>query len=53
MARRDAGGVRLITRNGLDEFARLPLIMGKGAPEAAAPLLDAVGASRAVAARPQ
>ena len=41
----------IITRNGLDEFARLPLIMGKGAPEAAAPLLDAVGASRAVAAR--
>ncbi len=44
-----SGGV--ITQNGLAEFARLPLIMGKGAPEAAAPLLDAVMASRAVAAR--
>ncbi|MGQ0741038.1 MAG: cell division protein FtsQ/DivIB [Alphaproteobacteria bacterium] len=41
----------VITRNGLDEFAHLPLIYGKGAPEAAAPLLDAIGASRAVSAR--
>jgi len=44
-----AGGV--ITRDGLDEFDRLPLIMGKGAPKAAAPLLDTVMASRAVSAR--
>jgi cell division protein FtsQ len=44
-----AGGV--ITREGLDEFTHLPLIMGKGAPKAAAPLLDAVMASRAVSAR--
>jgi cell division protein FtsQ len=41
----------VITRTGLDEFARLPLVMGKGAPEAAAPLLDAIGGARAVAAR--
>lgn len=41
----------IITRNGLDEFARLPLVIGKGAPAAAAPLLDTIGTNRAVAAR--
>jgi cell division protein FtsQ len=41
----------VITQSGLEEFAHLPLIYGKGAPAAAAPLLDAIGASRAVAAR--
>lgn len=44
-----AGGV--ITRDGLDEFTGLPLIIGTGAPNAAAPLLDTVMASRAVSAR--
>jgi cell division protein FtsQ len=33
------------------EFTRLPILVGEGAPETAAPLLDAIGATRAVAAR--
>ncbi|HUJ02440.1 MAG TPA: FtsQ-type POTRA domain-containing protein [Rhizomicrobium sp.] len=41
----------VITKADIDEFSHLPLILGPGAPQAAAPLLDAISASRAVAAR--
>jgi cell division protein FtsQ len=44
-----AGGV--ITTRDVDKFARLPKLVGDGAPEAAADLIDAVTAHRAVAAR--
>ena len=43
------GGV--ITTLGVEKFARLPKLVGPGAPEAAAELVDAVMAHRAVAAR--
>lgn len=33
------------------EFTRLPMLTGDGAPEAAAPLLDAIGATRAISSR--
>ncbi len=41
----------VITAANTDEFARLPLILGPGAPETAATLIDAVAGARAVAAR--
>jgi cell division protein FtsQ len=44
-----SGGV--ITTLGADKFARLPKLVGAGAPEAAADLIDAVMAHRAAAAR--
>jgi len=44
-----AGGV--ITTQGVEKFARLPKLVGAGAPEAAADLVDAVMAHRAVVAR--
>jgi cell division protein FtsQ len=44
-----AGGV--ITTLGLEKFARLPKLVGAGAPEAAPDLVDAVMAHRATAAR--
>ena len=44
-----AGGV--ITTLGVEKFARLPKLVGAGAPEAAADLIDAVMAHRAAAAR--
>jgi len=44
-----AGGV--ITTQGVEKFARLPKLVGAGAPEAAADLVDAVMTHRAVAAR--
>src|SRR6185312_6663622 len=44
-----AGGV--ITAQGVENFARLPKLLGAGAPEAAAAVIDAVTAHRAVAAR--
>jgi cell division protein FtsQ len=43
------GGV--ITTQGVEKFARLPKLVGPGAPEAAADLVDAVMTHRAVAAR--
>jgi cell division protein FtsQ len=57
----DAGGVShiavversggMITTRGVEKFRRLPKLVGKGAPAAAADLVDAVQAHRAVAAR--
>jgi cell division protein FtsQ len=44
-----AGGV--ITTQGVEKFARLPKLVGPGAPAAAADLVDAVMAHRATAAR--
>ncbi|MBN9554322.1 MAG: FtsQ-type POTRA domain-containing protein, partial [Alphaproteobacteria bacterium] len=44
-----AGGI--ITTRDVDKFARLPKLVGDGAPEAAADLIDAVTAHRAIAAR--
>lgn len=44
-----AGGV--ITTLGVEKFARLPKLVGTGAPEAAADMVDAVMTHRAVAAR--
>lgn len=44
-----AGGV--ITTQGVEKFARLPKLVGAGAPEAAADLVDAAMGHRAVAAR--
>jgi cell division protein FtsQ len=51
-------GVVIVERNGkvitgeeLEKFARLPKLVGAGAPETAADLVDAVQAHRAVAAR--
>ena len=44
-----AGGV--ITTQGLEKFARLPKLVGAGAPEVATDLVDAVTGDRAVAAR--
>jgi len=44
-----AGGI--ITTQGVEKFARLPKLVGAGAPEAAADLVDAVTAHRAVSAR--
>jgi cell division protein FtsQ len=42
---------RVITGDGVERFARLPKLVGAGAPQAAAELIDAVAAHRAVAAR--
>jgi cell division protein FtsQ len=42
---------KLITTRELDKFRRLPKLVGAGAPEAAADLVDAVAAHRAIAAR--
>jgi cell division protein FtsQ len=44
-----AGGV--ITTQGVEKFAHLPKLVGAGAPEAAADLVEAVTAHRAVSAR--
>lgn len=44
-----AGGV--ITTQGVDQFSRLPKLVGAGAPAGAADLVDAVKAHRAIAAR--
>ncbi|MES2255191.1 MAG: FtsQ-type POTRA domain-containing protein [Pseudomonadota bacterium] len=44
-----AGGV--ITTQGIEKFARLPKLVGAGAPAAAADVIDAVMAHRAVIAR--
>lgn len=41
----------LITTQGVEKFARLPKLVGPGAPEAAADLIDAVMTHRAAAAR--
>ena len=55
---RDGDALKVVERSGVvitsahvQEFARLPLLMGAGAPQAAAPLLDEVEKHRAVAAR--
>lgn len=42
---------KLITTREVDKFRRLPKLVGAGAPEAAADLVDAVAAHRAIAAR--
>jgi cell division protein FtsQ len=42
---------RVITNKGLGEFARLPHLIGLGAPTAAADLIDALASHRAVAGR--
>lgn len=57
----DAGGQRhiavvdrdggIITTQGVEKFRRLPKLLGNGAPAAAAALVDAVAAHRALAAR--
>ena len=44
-----AGGI--ITTQGVENFARLPKLVGAGAPQAAADLVEAVMAHRAVSAR--
>lgn len=44
-----AGG--LITDQNLGAFARLPLLLGEGAPQVAAPFIDAVAQHRAIVAR--
>jgi cell division protein FtsQ len=44
-----AGGV--ITTQGVDQFSRLPKLVGAGAPAGAAELVDAVKTHRAIAAR--
>jgi cell division protein FtsQ len=51
-------GVAVVERSGAvitgtkaSEFMDLPLLIGDGAPEAAAPLLDAVAATKAVSSR--
>jgi cell division protein FtsQ len=41
----------VITAAGASSFARLPLVIGLGAPQAAAPLLDALGKTKGVGAR--
>jgi len=41
----------VITAAGAASFARLPLVIGSGAPQAAAPFLDALGKAKAVQAR--
>ncbi len=41
----------VIIKAGTEDFSRLPIVVGPGAPEAAAPLIDAIGGARAVAAR--
>lgn len=43
----------VITRAGANRFGRLPLIAGAGAPEAAAPIIDALAGEKAVSARLQ
>jgi cell division protein FtsQ len=52
------GGILVVERNGhaitgldVEKFRRLPKLVGAGAPQAAADLVDAVAAHRAVAAR--
>ena len=42
---------KLITSREVEKFRRLPKLVGAGAPEAAADLVDAVAAHRAIAAR--
>jgi cell division protein FtsQ len=42
---------KLITSHDLEKFRRLPKLVGEGAPESAADLVDAVQAHRAIAAR--
>lgn len=42
---------KLITSHDLEKFRRLPKLVGEGAPETAADLVDAVQAHRAIAAR--
>ena len=42
---------KLITTHEIDKFRRLPKLVGEGAPGAAADLVDAVAAHRAIAAR--
>lgn len=41
----------VITQANVAAFAKLPILLGAGAPEAAAPLIDALGPDRAVQAR--
>ncbi|MBU6296733.1 MAG: FtsQ-type POTRA domain-containing protein [Alphaproteobacteria bacterium] len=41
----------VITDKGLDQFRRLPLLLGDGAPQNAAPFIAAVDGHRAIAAR--
>ena len=41
----------VITEAPRSDFARLPVLMGKGAPESAAPLIDALAPDRAIKAR--
>jgi cell division protein FtsQ len=42
---------RLITSRDVEKFRRLPKLVGTGAPQAAADLVDAIAAHRAIAAR--
>ena len=55
---RDGNRTAVVERSGAiintarpDDFPRLPVLLGPGAPEAGAALLDALGAERAVSAR--
>ena len=41
----------VITEANVAEFAKLPILLGAGAPQAAAPLIDALGSERAIEAR--
>jgi cell division protein FtsQ len=41
----------VIVKAGNEDFGRLPVVVGTGAPEAAAPLIDAIAGTHAVAAR--
>jgi cell division protein FtsQ len=42
---------RVITSDGAGQFSRLPLLLGDGAPEKAAPFVEAVARHRAIVAR--
>ncbi len=44
---------RVITSDSSDKFAKLPLLLGNGAPEKAVPLIEAVSHHRAIVARVQ
>lgn len=43
----------VITKAGTESFAHLPLLIGPGAPETAAPIIDALAGQKAIAARLQ
>jgi cell division protein FtsQ len=44
---------RVITSDSSDKFAKLPLLLGNGAPEKAVPVIEAVSRHRAIVARVQ